>query len=72
LRPDGLLLVVDMIEHDREIYRQSMGHQHLGFGEATVRSWASHAPVQFVRYHRLRPDTSGKGPGLFAAAFRKR
>lgn len=72
LRSGGLLLVVDMIEHDREIYRQSMGHQHLGFSERAVRAWTSHVPVEFVRYHRLRPDTSGKGPGLFAATLRKR
>jgi SAM-dependent methyltransferase len=67
----GTLLIIDMIAHDREIYRQSMGHVHLGFDETVVRSWAIGGKLSFVRYHRLRPDTSGKGPALFAATFRR-
>lgn len=71
LAPGGRLLVVDMVEHDRDVYRQDMGHVHLGFDEGTVRSWAGPAGFEDCAWRRLRPDPLGKGPGLFAAAFRK-
>lgn len=71
LTSDGVLLVIDMVAHDREIYHQTMGHEHLGFDEQTVSAWAEENDLRFVRYHRLRPDPAGKGPGLFAATFRR-
>jgi SAM-dependent methyltransferase len=71
LKPGGSLLIVDMHTHDRESYRHTMGHRHLGFDERTVKSWAKHAGFGDVHYHRLRPDTQAKGPGLFAATLRK-
>ncbi len=33
LKPGGRLLLVDMLPHDRESYRQQMGHVWLGFSE---------------------------------------
>jgi ubiquinone/menaquinone biosynthesis C-methylase UbiE len=33
LRPGGTVLICDMLPHDREEYRQQMGHVWLGFGE---------------------------------------
>ena len=71
LRPGGCLLVVDMVEHDREGFQHDMGHVHLGFDEATVRGWAEPAGFDRCAWRRLRPDPLGKGPGLFAAAFWK-
>ncbi len=71
LRKGGRLLIVDMVAHDREGYRHTLGHQHLGFDEATVRGWAESAGLAFLRYHRLRPDTEAKGPGLFAVTMEK-
>ena len=67
LKPGGVLLVVDMVAHDRDTYRHTMGHRHLGFSEKTVRAWAKKTGLGQVRYHRLRPDTGAKGPGLFVA-----
>ena len=37
LKPGGRLLVVDMLPHDRESYRQQMGHVWLGFSEEHIR-----------------------------------
>ena len=71
LRPDGRLLIVDMLTHDRENYRHTMGHIHLGFDRATVDAWATAAGMQLVKFHPLRPDTTAKGPGLFAAVLSK-
>ena len=33
LKPGGRVLVVDMLPHDRESYRQQMGHVWLGFSD---------------------------------------
>lgn len=71
LKSAGKLLVVDMVAHDRESYRHTMGHQHLGFSEKAVQQWAAAGDLQFSAYRRLRTDTAGKGPGLFVATFRK-
>jgi hypothetical protein len=64
-------MIVDMVPHDRESYQHTMGHHHLGFGEEQVMQWAAAAGLSAVRYRRLRPDTSAKGPGLFVATMRK-
>lgn len=71
LRPGGRLMILDMVAHDRQSYRHTMGHQHLGFAEAAVRKWASAAGFVNPRYRRLRPDTAAKGPGLFVATMQK-
>ncbi len=71
LKPGGVLLIVDMVAHDRDSYRHTMGHEHLGFDEKTVHHWCSDSDLTFGRYSRLRTDTTGKGPGLFAATLVK-
>ena len=71
LRPGGVMLVVDMVAHDRETYRHTMGHEHLGFAESQMRSMGDDAGFDQVTWRRLRPMALGKGPGLFAAAFFK-
>jgi len=71
LRPGGRALVVDMVDHDRDAYRHDMGHVHLGFDESTVRGWCEPAGFDHCVWRRLRPDPQGKGPGLFAAGFRR-
>jgi len=67
LRPGGRLLVVDMVAHDREHFRHTMGHRHLGFTPTDVAEWDGCGGLSLRRIHRLRPDTEAKGPGLFAA-----
>jgi ArsR family transcriptional regulator len=70
-RAGGSLLVVDMARHDRAGYQQTMGHRHLGFSEEDLRRFADGSGFALQRHVRLRPDTSGKGPGLFAALYRR-
>ncbi len=72
LRAGGAGLIVDLAAHDRSSYRHTMGHEHLGFTEVQVRSWAQACGFGGVTWRALRPDTSAKGPGLFAATLRKR
>jgi ArsR family transcriptional regulator len=71
LRTDGVLLIVDMVPHDREGYRHTMGHKHLGFDPSEVSQWAGAAALRDVRYRRLHPNTQATGPGLFVATMRK-
>lgn len=71
LRPGGLLLVIDMVAHDREAYVSAMGHVHLGFAEEEIRGWAHVAGLRLGSFRRLRPDLEGRGPGLFAATMVK-
>jgi ArsR family transcriptional regulator len=71
LKPGGVLLIVDLRSHDRESYRHTMGHRHMGFDERTIKLWARHAGMSDVRYRRLRPDTHARGPALFVATMRK-
>jgi ArsR family transcriptional regulator len=66
----GVLVIIDMISHNREEYRHSMGHKHLGFSERDVRAWARRAGFASPRYVPLRPDTAARGPGLFVASMR--
>jgi ArsR family transcriptional regulator len=72
LRPGAPLVVVDMVPHDREEYRDEMGHQWLGFSERDMRRLLADAGYQqeTLRYHPLPTDPRAKGPSLFVAAGR--
>jgi ArsR family transcriptional regulator len=67
LRPGGRLLVVDMVPHEREEYRTTMGHLWLGFDAAQIGGWLENAGFADVRIVPLPPDPQAKGPGLFTA-----
>ncbi|HEU0298281.1 MAG TPA: metalloregulator ArsR/SmtB family transcription factor [Longimicrobium sp.] len=71
LRPGGRLLVVDMLPHDREEYRQAMGHLWQGFSAERLEGWMAEAGLQGFRYVPLPPDPAARGPGLFAASARR-
>lgn len=70
LAPNGRLLVVDMIPHDRDEYRQQMGHLWQGFAAAQLKDWLGAAGFSAVRYTALSPDPAAKGPSLFVATAR--
>lgn len=67
LAPGGRLLVVDMLPHDREEYRRSMGHLWLGFSETEMAGLLQDAGLEEVLVRPLPPSPSAKGPSLFAA-----
>ncbi len=66
LRPGGRVLVIDMVEHDRTSYRQTMGHRWLGFSKAAMERLAGEAGLSDARYTPLPAETEAAGPGLFA------
>jgi ArsR family transcriptional regulator len=72
LKPHGRLLIIDMLPHDRESYRQQMGHVWLGFSEEHVRRILDATGFGDVRIVALSPDQKSKGPGLFVATAKRR
>jgi ArsR family transcriptional regulator len=68
LKPGGRILIVDMTAHEREEYRQRMGHVWLGFSDEQMRRYLTQAGFDGVSIHALPPDGAAKGPSLFAAA----
>ena len=71
LKPHGRLLVLDMSTHEREEYRQSMGHVWLGFSEKQMSSWLRGAGFRDIHWRLLPPDPKTKGPTLFVVTARK-
>jgi ArsR family transcriptional regulator len=67
LKSGGRAVIVDMLPHDREIYRHQMGHLWLGFAEHYTRTLLEEAGFMDIRIAPLPPDPRAKGPGLFAA-----
>jgi ArsR family transcriptional regulator len=68
LRPGGRLIVVDMTPHDREEYRQQMGHVWQGFSPEQMTDWLSAAGFDRVRYTSLPVEPDANGPSLFVAS----
>jgi ubiquinone/menaquinone biosynthesis C-methylase UbiE len=71
LKPGGRFILVDMLPHDRDSYRQQMGHVWLGFAEDQVARMFEDAGFGKVRIVPLVPDARAKGPGLFVATGEK-
>ena len=71
LKPGAPLLIVDMTAHEREEYRQRMGHVWLGFSDDLIRRFVEQAGFGSVRVDALEPAAGAKGPALFAAVGRK-
>ena len=71
LKPGGRLILVDMLPHDRDSYRQQMGHVWLGFSEDQIMRMLADAGFAKTRIVPLAPDARAKGPGLFVATGEK-
>ncbi len=68
LRHGGRLIVTDMLPHDRDEYRQTMGHVWLGFSERQMARYFTLAGFEAVHVHALAPCAGSKGPALFVAS----
>ncbi len=71
LKPGGRVVLVDMLPHDRDNYRQQMGHVWLGFSDEQIRRVMTEAGFEEIRIVALPPDAKSKGPALFVATGRK-
>jgi ArsR family transcriptional regulator len=70
LRPGGRLVIIDMQPHDRDEYRQTMGHIWLGFSDKQISRYLAAAGFTAARVVALPPDPRAKGPSLFVATAR--
>ena len=68
LKPGGRLIVCDMLPHDREEYKQQMGHVWLGFKDDQVKRLLATAGFSSPRINALPPDPDARGPALFVAS----
>jgi len=71
IKPGGRLLIVDMEPHDRESYRQQMGHVWLGFPDPHIRRMLAASGFNDPRIVSLPASAESKGPGLFVATAHK-
>lgn len=69
VRPGGRVVVLDMVAHDRDEYRVTMGHVHLGFTPEALRAAAAPA-LSLASWRPLTPDPDAHGPPLFLAVLR--
>jgi ArsR family transcriptional regulator len=72
LKPGGRLVVCDMLPHDREDYKQQMGHVWLGFGGDQFGRLLGGAGFDDVRIVPMPVDPQAKGPALFVASALKK
>lgn len=67
VKPEGRLLIVDMLPHEREDYRQQMGHVWLGFPREQILRDLEAAGFDHTTFQPLPEDSDAKGPTLFVA-----
>ena len=72
LRPVGRVMVIDMLPHGRDEYRERMGHVWQGFAQEQMEEWFRACGLHPVGWHTLPPAQEAKGPLLFVAVARKR
>ncbi len=69
LCPGGRLVVLDIDEHDREEYRETMGHVHRGFGADALDALAEAAGLARVSQRVLPVEAEALGPPLRLATY---
>jgi len=71
VKPGGRVIIADMMPHERTEYRESMGHQWLGFERQVLAAWCQAAGFSGLQYRPLPPQPNVKGPLLFVASAEK-
>jgi len=71
LKPRGRLLVLDMMPHERQDLRHTMGHVWQGFDRKVLGGWMETSGLEGFRYQPLPADPDAKGPLLFTASARR-
>lgn len=72
LRPDGRIVIVDIVPHERIEYQQEMGHVWMGFPPDVIEELLKQAGFDGARFSVLPPSPEAKGPNLFVVSAIKR
>lgn len=67
LKPGGMLVVLDMREHQQEGLQEEMGHQWPGFPPSLLEGWLGEAGFEAVAVRGVPPRAGGRGPLLLVA-----
>lgn len=70
LRPDGVLMVVDFAEHDRDEFRQDYAHRRLGFSETEIQTLLEPLGFTGTACHRIVSEEAGRPDLLVWRALR--
>jgi len=71
LKTGGRLIVIDLLPHDRDDFRRSMGQSQRGMATDALTHLATTAGFLGHNVRPLRPDPAAKGPAMFLAIFEK-
>jgi ubiquinone/menaquinone biosynthesis C-methylase UbiE len=67
LQPQGKLVLVDLLPHDREDFQRQMGQQCRGFSTDQIREILGQSGFVSISANPLPPEVKAKGPALFLA-----
>jgi ubiquinone/menaquinone biosynthesis C-methylase UbiE len=71
LKPDGRLMIVDLLQHADDGFRRRFGQQHPGFDPAELNAAILEAGFTGVRHRVLPPEPETQGPALLLARGRR-
>ncbi|QQE12765.1 metalloregulator ArsR/SmtB family transcription factor [Planctomycetota bacterium] len=71
LRAGGKLVILDLLQHDRDDFRRQLDQHHAGFGEAELISALEGAGFGGVVVTALPPEADATGPALVLASASK-
>lgn len=66
-KPGGRVVLIDMLDHNREDFRRVMGHKHMGFARKALDAFFLGSGLAPTSFRELSRDVDAKGPGLFVA-----
>lgn len=67
LKSGGVVVVVDLMRHDRDDFRRQMGQQSMGFERHELETLLTDAGLSGVACRPLEPAPEAKGPALLLA-----
>lgn len=70
-KPGGMLVIVDLLPHDRDDFRRQMGQTAMGFEPADLKRQLTTAGLRDATVTPLPPAGEAKGPALFLATARR-
>jgi ArsR family transcriptional regulator len=67
LKPDGRMVIIDLLPHDRDDFRRQHGQQSLGFEPQRIEVMLREAGFGAPAVRPLPPEPQAKGPARFLA-----